>query len=122
MIIKQLLEVHIVMWKQRCNLIAQTNEQTYEGRQRQKLLALCMYLKSNQDIIFDRDLNYIQRTDDFLTKSPIDNLLMWKRQIEARITRKDPATTIRPPPSENTINPFNTKHSSQSDWFEQIIT
>ena len=79
MLIKQLLEFHRVMWKQCCDLIAQANKQTYEGRQRQELLALCMYLKSNQDIIFDRDLHYFQRTDEFFTKSPIDNLLMWKR-------------------------------------------
>ena len=37
MVIKQLLELHWVMWTNRCDLIAQDNIQSYEGRQRQEL-------------------------------------------------------------------------------------
>ena len=33
MVIKNLLEIHQVMWKDRCEIIAATNELTYEGHQ-----------------------------------------------------------------------------------------
>ena len=103
MVIKQLLELHRVMWKNRCDLIAQDNIQSYGGRQRQELTSLCTYLQANPNELLDKDVHYLDRSLDFFSKTPLDNLLMWQKQILACLATKDPEIVIRPATKENTI-------------------
>ena len=82
MVIKNLLEYHCVMWKQRCDIIAKENDLSYEGRQRKDIYSLCLYLKSHPDELLSQDMHYTNRDENFFSKSPLDNVLMWKSCIE----------------------------------------
>ena len=90
MVVKNLLEIHRNMWKQRCDIIEQENEVSYEGRQRKDMYSMCLYLKSNQDQLLPQDLHYIDRDEHFFSTSPFDNVMMWKNRIEQCLKNKDP--------------------------------
>ena len=92
MLIKQILEIYRTMWKHRCDYIAQGNEQSYEGRQRYGIYSLCQYLQANPTRLLHHDLHYIDRDEAFFSRSPLDNVLMWKNRIIAFLNSKDPGT------------------------------
>ena len=102
MIIRNMLEFHRVMWKQRCELIAEKNKLTYEGRQRHDMHSLCVYLWTHPTELLKKDFHYLDREEHFFTKSPFVNVLMWQRRIETYINNKSPSTINRPE-SKNSI-------------------
>ena len=53
------------MWKQRCDIIPQKNELTYEGRQRDDMYLLCKFLQTQPTELLEKDLHYIDRDDNF---------------------------------------------------------
>ena len=102
MIIKNLLEIHQVMWKDHCDIIAAKNELTYEGRQRDDIHSLCIYLKQNPSELLEKDLHYLDHDKKFFLKSPFDNVIMWKRRVETCINNKSRVVISRPQ-SKNSI-------------------
>ena len=71
-----------MLLKQRCDLIAQANEQSYEGRQRQELLSLCIFLQANPNEIFEKDSHYIDRTEDFFLTPPLVMFLCGSNKLK----------------------------------------
>ena len=64
-LIKQLLEFHRVMWRDRYDIIAKANVHSYEGRQQSEMWALCLYLQPNPTELLHKDLYFLQRDKNF---------------------------------------------------------
>ena len=56
------------------------------------MYSLCLYLNLHQDELYPHDTHYINRSETFFSKSPFDNVLMWKNRIETCLNNKNPNT------------------------------
>ena len=97
MLIKQIIEIYRIMWKYYCDYIAKENEQSYEGRQRYGIYSLCRYLQVNPIELLLHDLHCIDRHEAFFSRSPLDNVLMWKNRIINYLNNKNPGTQLQIP-------------------------
>ena len=66
------------------------------------MYSLCKFPQTHLTELLEKDLHYIDRDDKFFSKSPIDNVLMWRRRIEICINNKSPST-ITTSQSKNSI-------------------
>ena len=90
MIIKTMLEFNRTMWKSRYNLIAEAKTVTYDERQRQDTIQLHQYLQQISEEVPDHAQHYLEQNEVFFQRSPIDNVLMWKRGVQASLDAPNP--------------------------------
>ena len=114
MVIKNLLEYHRIMWKHRCDAIANENEFSYEGRQRKDMYLLCLYLKSHPDELLSQDHHYVDKTERFFTHSPFDSVVMWKNRIEQCMVNKNPDSTPIPKEKNSIKRHFRIKTNKRN--------
>ena len=70
-----------VMWKKRCDMVAEAKENTYEGRQKRDILALCKYLQEYPENLPTEKQYILEKPESFFLQSQLDNVLMFKEAV-----------------------------------------
>ena len=81
MFIKSILEIYRLAWKERCEILHQENEFTYEQRQRDRVWKFCLYLWQNIEKVPKRDRHFLWKHQSFFTRGNIVSVLNWEKRM-----------------------------------------
>ena len=86
MVIKNILEYNRLLWKERCDILHNETNCTYQDRKRQEIFNLCSYLRIHKHLIPDNDHHFLDKNASFFFRSPIESVLNWEKRIIIGLT------------------------------------
>ena len=78
MIVQQILEFSRLLWNERCTIVNNKKEFTYEGRIRKKYNHLCIFLQRHNDLVPQHKQHLIEKEPSLFEQQPFPNIKMEK--------------------------------------------
>ena len=85
MLIRSILEMNRILWKERCTILHLENESTYEERQRDGIWQFCLHLRKNMHLVPRADRHFIWKPQCFFYRQSITGVLNWEKRMRMSI-------------------------------------
>ena len=80
MVINNILEYNRLLWKERCDILHNETDCTYQVCQRQEIFNLCRYLQTHKHLLPENDHHFLNKEASFFFRAPTENVLNWKKE------------------------------------------